>query len=40
MKWIATEHGLEARWTVHPEEPAHFVLRKGRLVPAALAAWL
>jgi hypothetical protein len=38
MKWGTTERGLEACWTVRPEEPAHFVLRKGRLVPAALAA--
>jgi hypothetical protein len=38
MKWIATERGLEARWAVRPEEPAHFVLREHRIVPAALAA--
>ena len=35
MKWITTERGLEVRWVVRPEEPAHFVLRDGRIVPAA-----
>ena len=34
MKWIVAESGLEARWTVRPEEPALFVVRNGRLVPA------
>jgi hypothetical protein len=35
MKWITTEHGLEASWVVLPERPAHFVLQHLRLVPAS-----
>ena len=36
MKRISSERGLEARWTVRPETPAHFVLKNGQLFPAAL----
>jgi hypothetical protein len=34
MKWIATERGFEPSWYVCPSRQAHFILRRGQLVPA------